>query len=90
MTDDLVKQLRSLAANLPEPSGVFSEDQKDDFILLHGFGLVRDIFKAKKELPIKRIPHLFSSVDSQVVVDVLANEWRDALLRRKKKLKDTQ
>lgn len=35
---------------------------------------VAAILKAKHEFPLRRIPWLFSSIDSQAVVDILHNE----------------
>lgn len=79
MSDALSRELLAIAANLPEPTGIFSETEKQRFIARVGWRLVRDIDKARSELPLSRIPHVFSSVDSQIVVDILANEWQAAL-----------
>ena len=84
MNDDIIKQLKAIKSDLPKPTALFNESEKDLFIVKHGYSLVRDITKAKKELPLKRIPHIFSSIDSQIVVDILANDWKQALARNKK------
>jgi len=69
-------QLRNLKAELPEPHLNLSDEHKQGIIAKVGLSTVKSILKAKKDFSVKRIPFLFSSVDTQIVVDILANDWK--------------
>ncbi len=81
MSDDLTKALESLRSGLPEPRILATEAEKDALVARVGARTARDIVKAKKDFPARRIPFLFSAVDSQAVVDLLANDVGAAIER---------
>jgi hypothetical protein len=85
MADDMEKRLRALKGGLPTPRTGLSEDEKDALILaIGGPRTVENIRKATGNFPHERIPWLFSSLDSQLVVDVLANDMEASIARAKK------
>ena len=76
--EDLILQIK---ADLPE-ARILSKQEKFELIKeIGGPRTVISILKAKKEFPLARIPFLFSSLDTNLVVNVLANEWDDILGR---------
>lgn len=79
--DDLTNRLRELKAELPKPRTNLTETEKDELVRRVGPRTARDIVKAGKELPKHRIPFLFSTVDGQAVVDLLANDMTQAIKR---------
>ncbi len=81
MTDQLTRVLESLSGELLQPRLNLSEHEKDALIAKVGVRTVLSIVKAKSELPIRRIPFLFSAIDTQAVVDVLANDLSAAINR---------
>lgn len=81
MNDAVSKQIQSLQGALPEPRLGLTEDEKDALLRAVGPRLVRDIVKASRSCPIGRVPFLFSSVNTQHVVDILANDLEAALAR---------
>jgi len=80
--DDLTQQIMNLKADLPKPRKL-TESEKDHLIQKLGRDTVKKLVAAKKELPKKRIPFIFNSLDTQSVVDVLYNNWEEALKRTK-------
>lgn len=82
-THSIEESLRQLSGQLPQPRHL-SENEKDELIKkIGGPRTVRSILKAKETLPSARIPFLFSSLDTQLVMDVLYNDWEAALQRIK-------
>jgi len=81
MSDDLTKALERLTGELPTPRRNLSEAAKDTLIAQVGPRTARDIVRAKRDFPLRRIPFLFSTVDTQAVVDLLANDVEGALAR---------
>jgi hypothetical protein len=87
MSDDLEKRLRSLKADVPEGRSNLNETEKDALVkAIGGPRTARSIRKAMKDYPRERIPFLFSSLDTQLVVDVLANDMDAAIERALKKV----
>jgi hypothetical protein len=81
MTDDeLSKALRQLTSP-PMQARQLSEAEKDELIEKIGPKTARSILKTKGQVPAGRIPFLFSSIDPQAVLDVLANDVEAALTR---------
>lgn len=84
MTDDLTSKLRGLKSQLPAARAPLSEAEKDALIVaLGGPRTAESIRKAMSNFPHERIPWLFSSLDSQLVVDVMANDMEAAIARAK-------
>src|SRR5690348_17063939 len=84
MTDDMEQKLRELRSNLPTARQNLSESDKHQLIQsIGGSRTVESIRKAMRNFPHDRIPWLFSSLDSQLVVDVMANDMESALARVK-------
>lgn len=57
--DELTSKIKMIKSDLPEPNSSLSETEKDKYITIHGYHLIHDISKAKKELPVNRLAHLF-------------------------------
>jgi hypothetical protein len=70
---DLTQAIEKLSGEIPTGRQL-SEKQKDELIKLIGVRTARSILQAKKTLPLKRIPFLFSSIDTQLVMDLLEND----------------
>lgn len=85
MTDQVTKALEQLPGEPPPPRKDLSETEKDRIVARLGPRTVRNLVKAKKDFPLRRIPFLFSSLDTQDVVDVLANNFDHAIERAVKK-----
>jgi hypothetical protein len=81
MSDDLTKALEQLSGEMPTPRLNLSETDKDELVARVGPRTARDIVRAKKDFPLRRIPFLFSKIDTQVVVDLLANDVEAAIKR---------
>lgn len=82
MKDDLEERLRALKSQLPNARKNLSDEEKDALIqAVGGPRTALSIRKAMKDLPHERIPFLFSSLDTQAVVDIMANEVDDAITR---------
>lgn len=72
------EQLIKLKSDLPS-ARLLSDQDKKDLIKRIGPRTVASVVKARKELPRERIPFLFSSLDTQDVIDILENEWDSVL-----------
>ena len=84
MKDDLTSKLRDLKSQLPAARTGLSEAEKDALIVaLGGPRTAESIRKAMSNFPHERIPWLFSSLDSQLVVNVMANDMDAAIARAK-------
>ena len=83
--DNIKDLITDLQGQLPEPKASLSEDEKDQIVLTVGPKTIASILSAKKQLPLKRIPFLFSSLDTQTVINILAHDFADALHRVKQK-----
>lgn len=73
--DQIEMALTSLSAQLPEPH-IFSS-REELLVLIQACGGPRTASSIRKSLEHaskSRIPHLFSSIDTQIVVDILAND----------------
>ena len=80
MSDKLTESLLNLTGSLPAPRLNLSKDQKIALIAkIGGPRTAQSIIKASKDYPLSRIPFIFSSIDTQCVVDILANDMRDVL-----------
>jgi hypothetical protein len=80
MPDQLTESLLNLAGSLPTPRLNLSKDEKKALIKkVGGLRTAQSIVKAKKDYPVSRIPFLFSSLDTQCVVDILHNDMSDVL-----------
>ncbi len=81
MSDKIAQSLRALAGALPAPREL-NEAEKDALIQTIGGPLTaRDVIRAQKDFALARIPFLFSSIDTQAVVDLLHNDMEAALGR---------
>ena len=75
MSDEIEDRLRDLKADLPQPRLNLSTTEKRQLIAkLGGPKTALSLLKAKKDFPLERIPFLYSSLDTQAVVDFLAND----------------
>ncbi len=81
MSDDVAKVLQHLKGELPQPRLNLSEADKDALVRRLGPRTARSIIRAKSDYPIERIPFLFSTLDTQDVVDLLANDVLGAIAR---------
>jgi len=82
MDDEISEALRKLPSELPLPRTNLTEEQKDLLVKACGGPLTaKKIVNAVKTLPRQRIPFLFNLIDTQVVVDILANDV-DAAIKR--------
>lgn len=84
MTDELEERLRGLKAEVPTARENLSEAEKDQLVAaVGGPRTAGSIRKAMQNFPHERIPWLFSSLDSQLVVDIMANDMEGAISRAK-------
>ncbi len=91
MTEDVEQRLRGLKSNLNPARQNLSESEKDQLILdIGGPKTAETVRKAMSNFPHERIPWLFSSLDSQLVLDVMANDMDAAIDRAKASRKPTQ
>ncbi len=73
-------QLSEIQGDLPKARENLTLDERRDLLIRAGGPrTVKSILKAKATLPLKRIPWLFSSLDSQLVVDILFNDMQTLL-----------
>jgi hypothetical protein len=79
MSDKVTEQLLNLSGGMPEPRLNLSLEEKQRIIQGLGMKTVKNILKAKKQLPIARIPFLFSSIDTQMVLDILHNDFSELI-----------
>lgn len=78
--DDLRQSIENLSGEIPSPRLGLSLEQKIELVkVLGGPRTVTSILKCKKDYPLKRIPFMFSNLDTQAVVDILANDMEEAL-----------
>ena len=87
MTDikkQILEQIEQIKADLPQPRALTDEEKLVLIKAIGGPRTVNSILKAKKDFAIARIPFLFNSLDTQLVIDVLANDWQEALDKYKK------
>ncbi len=84
--DDLNRMIKGMSGEIPKPRLDLSEAEKDALIKqVGGPRTTAAIIKAKDEVPMARIPFLFSSLDSQAILDILANDMTGALVRARAK-----
>ena len=80
--DPVVDSLQNLKGQLPTPRLNLSETEKDALVAaVGGPRTAQSIVKARQELPLARIPFVFSSLNTQHVVDILANDMVAAIAR---------
>lgn len=66
--------------SLPQPRVRLTEKEKVTLIRdIGGIHTVNSILRAAEKMPRERVPFLFTSIDTQLVVDVLYNDMREAL-----------
>lgn len=88
MSDDLEARLRSLKQDPLIPRKNLSDKEKADLIqAIGGPKTARSIRKAMKDLSHDRIPFLFSSLDPQLVIDVMNNDLDQAIEEALRKAK---
>lgn len=86
LTDDIEKNLRALKESMPKARLHASIEER--IALIHAIGGPRtaeSIRKAMKTSPPERLPFLFSSLDSQLVLDVMANDLDELIQKLKTK-----
>ena len=83
----IVDALQSLAGDLPKPRAGLSELEKDTLIQNIGPRTAKSILSMRGKTADTRIPFLFSSIDTQAIVDLLANDCLSAIERAMKKKK---
>jgi len=82
MDDELTAMLREIKPDLPKPRLELSEAEKDRLVQACGGPLTaKNLINAVEALPRQRIAFVFNSIDSQVVVDILANDMKEAIAR---------
>jgi len=80
--DEAEAAITSLRGGLPAPRQNLTEAEKDDLVQkIGGPRTASDIVAAKKAFTVSRIPFLFSSLDTQAVVDILHNDMKAAIAR---------
>jgi hypothetical protein len=80
MADKITDALMHLSGDLPEPRLNLGREEKLALIAkVGGPRTAKSIIQSKRDYPLKRIPFLFSSIDTQCVVDLLANDFSDVL-----------
>jgi len=80
--DKISQSIYALEGDDIQPRTMLSESEKVKLIEAVGGPLTaRSIVKAKSEFSLARIPWLFSSIDPQLVVDILANEMDDLIAK---------
>ncbi|MFW7380566.1 MAG: hypothetical protein ACOH5I_17270 [Oligoflexus sp.] len=76
------QMLYQLSGSVPQARTQLSEADKDQLIATVGGVLTaQNIIKAKNDYTKERIPFLFSTLDTQAVVDILANDMEAAVDR---------
>ena len=76
--EKITHAIESLQGNLPVARHL-SESEKDALIVALGPLTAQSILKTKKTHSLARIPFLFSSIDTQLVVDLLANDVTESI-----------
>ena len=80
MSDDMEMSLRALKGDPLTPRIVTTDAEKEALILaIGGPRTAASIRQALKTYPKERIPFLFSSLEAQLVIDILENDV-DALI----------
>lgn len=72
--DPVEQSLRNLKSDEIKANKYSTNEELEKLIIAVGPLTCRNILKAKKDYKLSRIPFLFSSVDPQLVVDVLFND----------------
>lgn len=82
-TDDsqLTEALIKLRGEMPKPRTGLSEDEKDALVQSIGPRTANSILSMRGQVPEARIPFLYSTIDTQSVVDLLANDCKAAIER---------
>ena len=79
MTDDLQNAIRGIKADQLTPRENLTEEQKRILVERWGPRRVADILKAKGQIPIGRLPFIYNNVDTQDLLDILANDMTTAI-----------
>lgn len=91
MSDDIEKSLRGLRGDPLTPKIVVTDEEKAALILaIGGPRTAASIRQALKTYSKERIPFLFSSLEAQLVVDILENDLDamiESLIAQRKKIK---
>ena len=77
--DELDEALLGIQADKLEARLSLSLDEKIRLVEKWGPKRISDLVKAKSQIPIQRIPFIFNTIDTQDVLDVLANDMEDAI-----------
>lgn len=77
----LTDALQSLSGDMPKPRVGLSESEKDVLILKIGPRTAKNILSMRGKTAESRIPFLFSSIDTQAIIDLLANDCTAAIER---------
>lgn len=88
MSDDIEKSLRALRSEARVARKLLGEAEKEALIAaIGGPRTAESVRKAMKSYPKERIPFLFSSLDPQLVADLMENDVdeliREILARKK-------
>lgn len=79
---EIIDALTNLKAEMPVARLHLSEEEKDLLIQKIGPRTAKNILAMRGKTQESRIPFLFSSIDTQAVVDLLANDCGDAIARK--------
>jgi hypothetical protein len=78
--DEVTDALLKLSGEMPTPRLHLSVEEKRKLIAkVGGPRTVKSIIKAKSQMQIARIPFVFSTLDTQAVIDILNNDMDDVL-----------
>lgn len=77
----LTDALQNMTGEMPKPRESLSEPEKDDLIQMIGPRTAKNILSMRGKTSVSRIPFLFSSIDTQAIVDLLANDCTAAIER---------
>ena len=79
MTDELYQALRQIKSDIPKGRENLSLEEKLKLLEKVGPRRVQEILKAKGSLPMNRIPFIFNNLDTQDLMDILSNDFSEAL-----------
>lgn len=79
ISDSIQKSIEDLRGDVPEPRKDLCHTDLVAIVKQLGVRTVTHIVAAKKDYPLKRIPFIFNSLDTQLVVDVLFHDMSKAV-----------
>ena len=77
----LTDALQNMSGEMPKAREGLSEQDKDQLIKKIGPRTAKSILSMRGKTADTRIPFLFSSIDTQAIVDLLANDCNGAIER---------